>query len=198
MTEHYVIRCRSGLERQAAEHLAFWGVPAYFPKIAVIKISRRRPNSYAELCPAFPSYLFVEAGQQVFEAVERTELCYGVMYMNGIPFELPQSEIDRLIEAEKVWHKSPIIVKGRLLPGQTVRLTSGVLSGFLATVLASEPHTSRISINAPGKCGACISVPTRDLLAENLEPLANSKNSQYKRGQPLVFHEGFSKSVAGT
>lgn len=168
MADHFVIRCPSGQERRAFEQMAFFGSPVYFPMIAVIKTSRRHPNAHAVLLPAFPGYGFCEAGQRVFEALSYVSLCYGIITMDNEPLELPQSEVDRLKSAESEWRRTPIVLKGRLLPGQIVRLTSGVLTGFLATVLSSEPHTTRISINAPGRCSAKISVPTRDLLAETL------------------------------
>ena len=168
MTNHYIVLARRGFERKAFEQLAFFGAPVYFPLIAVIRTSRRHPNAHAVLLPAFPGYGFCEASTKVFEALQCVSLCYGVMIMNGAPVELSQDEIDRLKTAEQAWRKTPIILKGRLLPGQIVRITSGVLTGFLATVLSSEPHTTRISINAPGRCSAKISVPTRVLLDEAL------------------------------
>lgn len=192
MVDFYIVRLRCGSERKACEQLQFWGCSTYLPRIAILRKTRFWTAPHLIFVPAFPGYTFVEASDSVFEAIDNSSYCFGILHTGDKPDVISQNEIERVQQMEQLWMKSPVILKGRLTPGQSVKILGGPLEGFRAIVLASEPKTSRISINTPGRCGAHISIPTALLIDE----LAEAEKSLYNKPEPLTYRKGLLAPLA--
>lgn len=196
MGDYFIGLVQSGAERHAAEQLSFWApeLDVYFPTIAAIRKPRHASAPRVMLIPAFPGYVFMSAVAEAYVAVERSSLCRAVLRLEADTAVLPQAEIDTLRRCESEWHKSPIKLRGRLVPGQIVRITQGLLTGYLGTILDASATVAHVSINSPNRCSAKVSLAVSDVKPE---PIAETAQNSYVNGEPLTYRKGFLRA-AGT
>ena len=141
--EWFVLYCQPKAEAQVAKALARHGIDAYIPASRIERRIRRRfdprPRVVTTTRPAFPRYVFAGVPPSSWFDAKRIPGAIAVVGFDGVPLRVPDRTIADILVAQDmglfdVGPNETMTV--RLEIGQTVRIVSGPLEGYMAEVEA--------------------------------------------------------------
>lgn len=141
----YVAQTNPQCEFKAAAHLFERGFIAYLPvEVNWHRPTRRgraAPERVAKAKPLMTGYLFVGMGrEQSVYRIRQTDGIRGLVGIEGTPFEIPASAIDKIRDREDRGvfdHTRP--TRARHQAGDEVKVISGPFAGHLGQVLEAIP-----------------------------------------------------------
>jgi transcriptional antiterminator RfaH len=119
------------------------GLPVFFPRIRMEKITRRGLVRVAE--PLFPCYIFIRC--VVEERVNEIQHLSGVSRLVEFGGKYPKVADPIIEELQACFGREDMIsLESRLAPGDEVTVASGAFAGMSALVLKSLPAKKRVQI----------------------------------------------------
>src|SRR5580700_6177286 len=119
------------------------GLPVFFPRIRIEKMTRRGLVRVAE--PLFPCYIFVRC--VVEERVNEIQHLSGVSKLVQFGGKYPQVADAIIEELQACFGREDLIsVESHLAPGDEVTVAAGAFAGMSAQVLKSLPAKKRVQI----------------------------------------------------
>jgi transcriptional antiterminator RfaH len=140
----YSARTKPKHEHIAAANLRqHLGLPVFFPRIRLEKVTRRGLVRVAE--PLFPCYIFIRC--VVEERVNEIQHLSGVSKLVQFGGKYPKVADGIIEELQACFGKDDLIsVESRLAPGDEVTVAAGAFAGMSAQVLKSLPAKKRVQI----------------------------------------------------
>lgn len=119
------------------------GLPVFFPRIRLEKVTRRGLVRVAE--PLFPCYIFVKC--VVEERVNEIQHLSGVSKLVQFGGRYPRVADGIIEELQACFRVDDLVsVECRLTPGDEVTVAAGAFAGMSAQVLKSLPAKKRVQI----------------------------------------------------
>jgi transcriptional antiterminator RfaH len=119
------------------------GLPVFFPRIRLEKLTRRGLVRVAE--PLFPCYIFVRC--VVEERVSEIQHLSGVSRLVEFGGKYPKVADTIIEELQACFGREDLIsLESRLEPGDEVTVASGAFAGMTAQVLKNLPAKKRVQI----------------------------------------------------
>jgi len=119
------------------------GLPVFFPRIRMEKLTRRGLVRVAE--PLFPCYIFVCC--IVEERHSEIQHLSGISRLVQFGGKFPKVENNIIEDLQACFgHEDLISVESRLEPGDEVTVATGAFAGMSAQVLKSMPAKKRVQI----------------------------------------------------
>jgi transcriptional antiterminator RfaH len=119
------------------------GLPVFFPRIRLEKVTRRGLVRVAE--PLFPCYIFVRC--VVEDRVHEIQHLSGISKLVQFGSKYPKVADEIIEELQACFQRDDLIsVESRLEPGDEVTVAGGAFAGMSAQVLKSLPAKKRVQI----------------------------------------------------
>ena len=133
----FVVQLRPNQHHIAARNLQRQSFETFMPEI--VRDVKTVKGFVQKKKPLFPGYLFVSvrSGEERWHSISSTRgVCRLVSFGGRLPAPVPLGLISSL--RERTDHEGILMPEPRLEPGQTVLVTRGPFSDFLATVEKNE------------------------------------------------------------
>jgi transcription antitermination factor NusG len=103
MSEHwYIVQCNPNCERKAAREMRRRGFGVHIPRLATIKRHHRTKETIIKRRPLMTGYVFMRfKGPENWYVLRQCQGVKGVLYIDGHPYQLPQSDVLAIIRAQR-------------------------------------------------------------------------------------------------
>ena len=128
-------------ELRAKAGLDALGIETYLPVGRKWSKPRHATSVVMRMRPAYPRYLFIAfPGHETWQGLPRIDGVSRVVAPQGVPFPIPDSQIDRVRALEAAgdlnFNREPRTWKGgEYKKGEMLRTNSGTFQGFVGTVV---------------------------------------------------------------
>lgn len=103
MSEHwYIVQCNPNCERKAAREMRRRGFGVHIPRRVSIKKHHRNGKDILKRRPLMTGYVFMRfKGAANWYKLRQCQGVKGVLYVDGHPYQMPQSDVLTIIRAQR-------------------------------------------------------------------------------------------------